>query len=210
MSERTRKKWRRVKQRLHFAAPHLDGFKSWLRDIGYAASTIDEVVRLLADWTDWMHAAGFTFDTILAGYDASAAIFRGNKTAKARFGAAALFIRYLRAEGVLCQPIRPLSPAETWPILGTFRAWMRHHRGLSEMTLDTYQRVIVDLLEALGDNPAAFAAAAVRAFVLERAKPHGRARAKSIAVATRSFLRFLVATGKCPAGREYAVPGFAN
>jgi hypothetical protein len=169
MSERTRKKWRRVKGRLHFAAPHIDGFKSWLRDIGYAASTIGEVVRLLADWTDWMHAAGFTFDAILAGYDASAAIFRGNKTTKAPFGAAALFIRYLRAERVLCQPIRPPSPAETWPIFGAFRAWMRRHRGLSEMTLDTYQRVIVDLLEALGDNPAAFTAEAVRAFVLQRA-----------------------------------------
>jgi integrase/recombinase XerD len=175
MSERTRKKWRRVKQRLHFAAAHLDGFKSWLRDIGYAASTIDEVVRLLADWTDWMHAAGFTFDTILAGYDASAAIFRGNKTAKAPFGAAALFIRYLRAEGVLCQPIRPASPAETWPILGAFGAWMRHHGGLSETTLDTYQRVIIDLLEVLGDDPAAFTAYAIRAFVLERAKPHSSA-----------------------------------
>src|SRR5258708_9768312 len=157
-----------------------------------------------------MHAAGFTFDAILAGYDASAAIFRGNKTTKAPFGAAALFIRYLRAERVVCQPIRPPSPAETWPIFGAFRAWMRRHRGLSEMTLDTYQRVIVDLLEALGDNPAAFTAEAVRAFVLQRAKPHGRARATSIAVATRSFLRFLVATAQCPAGRGYALPSFAN
>jgi site-specific recombinase XerD len=87
---------------------------------------------------------------------------------------------------------------------------MRSHRGVADSTLDTYQSALVDLLEALGDDPKAFTAAAVRAFVLERAKPHGRARAKSIAVATRSFLRFLVATGQCPAGREYAVPGFAN
>jgi Phage integrase family len=35
-------------------------------------------------------------------------------------------------------------------------------------------------------------------------------RAKSIAVAPGAFLRFLVATGRCPAGREYAVPGFAS
>jgi site-specific recombinase XerD len=210
MSERTRKKWRCVKQRLHLAAPHIDDFKSWLRDIGYAARTIGEVVRLLAGWTDWMHAAGFTFETILAGYDASAAIFKGNKTAKAPFGAAALFIRYLQAEGALCRPLRPPSSVETWPILGAFQTWMRSHRGVADSTLDTYQSALVDLLEALGDDPKAFTAAAVRAFVLERAKPHGRARAKSIAVATRSFLRFLVATGQCPAGREYAVPGFAN
>jgi integrase/recombinase XerD len=107
MSERTRKKWRRVQERLHFAAPHIDGFKGWLHDIGYAASTIEERVRLLADWTGWMHAAGFTFDTMLAGFGASAAIFKGNKAAKSTFGAAGLFIRYLRAKGELCQPTRP-------------------------------------------------------------------------------------------------------
>jgi hypothetical protein len=59
MSERTLKKWRRVKERLHFAAPHIDGFKSWLRDTGYTANTIDETVRLLAGWTDWIKALAF-------------------------------------------------------------------------------------------------------------------------------------------------------
>jgi site-specific recombinase XerD len=76
--------------------------------------------------------------------------------------------------------------------------------------LSDNQSILVDLLEALGDNPADFTAHAIRAFVLERAKPHSRGRAKSIAVATRAFLRFLVAAGQCPVGRDYAVPGFAN
>jgi integrase len=50
----------------------------------------------------------------------------------------------------------------------------------------------------------------VRAFVLKRAAPHGRERAQSIAVATRAFLRFLVATGQCRLGLDHAVLGFAN
>jgi integrase/recombinase XerD len=45
---------------------------------------------------------------------------------------------------------------------------------------------------------------------LERAKPHSRGRAKTIATSTRAFLRYLVATGQCPTGRDYAVPRFAN
>jgi integrase len=49
-----------------------------------------------------------------------------------------------------------------------------------------------------------------RSFVLERAKPHSRGRAKTIATSTRAFLRFLVATGQCPAGRDHAVPRFAS
>lgn len=87
---------------------------------------------------------------------------------------------------------------------------MRTQRGVAESTLDTYQTTLVDLLKTLGDDPNAFTAKAVRAFVLERAKPHGRGRAKKIATSTRAFLRFLVATGQCPAGRDHAVPRFAN
>ena len=41
-------------------------------------------------------------------------------------------------------------------------------------------------------------------------KPHGRGRAQGITVATRAYLKYLVATGQCPVGREQAVPGFAN
>ena len=87
---------------------------------------------------------------------------------------------------------------------------MREQRGVAESTLDTYQSTLVDLLTRLGDDPRNYGAAAVRAFVLDRAKPHGRGRAQGIAVATRAFLRYLVATGQCPPGRDYAVPGFAT
>lgn len=62
----------------------------------------------------------------------------------------------------------------------------------------------------LGDDPRAYTAAALRAFVLQRARPHGIWRAKSIAVAVRAFLRFLGATGQCPSGREHAIPSFAT
>src|SRR5262249_22168141 len=104
----------------------------------------------------------------------------------------------------------PPSPTERWPILAAFRTWMRSQRGVADSTLDTYQTTLVDLFRTLGDDPSAFTAYAVRAFVLERAKPHSRGRAKTIATSTRAFPRFLGATGQCPAGRDYAVPRFAN
>lgn len=85
---------------------------------------------------------------------------------------------------------------------------MRNQRGVADSTLDTYQTTLVDLMAALGDDPGRYSAHAVRGFVLERARPHGRARARSTAVATRAFLRFLVAIGQCPVGRDDAVPSF--
>lgn len=210
MSKRIRKKPQSVDDRLRFLAPHIDGFKTWLHNNGYRPATIVEVIRLVACWADWMHAAGFDLDDIAAGFDASASVFKGSKTARAPLGAGALFIRYLRERGILPEPTRPPSPTETWPLLDAFRRWMRGQRGVVDSTLDTYQSTLVDLLTILGDDPKAFTAHAVRAFVLERAKRHSRGRAQAVAVATRAFLRFLVATGQCPVGREHAVPGFAN
>jgi len=205
-----RKQGKSVEGRLRFLGAHVDGFRSWLRHNGYRPPTIVEVVRLLACWAEWVQAAGFTLENILAGFAASAAAFEGDKTTRAPRGAAALFIRYLREQGVLPSAPKPPSPTERWPVLAAFRTWIRSQRGVADSTLDTYQTTLVDLLKALGDDPKAFTAHAVRGFVLERAKPHSRGRAKTIATSTRAFLRFLVATGQCPAGRDYAVPRFAN
>ena len=149
-------------------------------------------------------------DTILAGFDASTVVFKGSRTGNAALNAGALFIRHLQDRALVPRPRASAPPAEVWPILGGFRAWMRSHRGIAESSLDTYQTILVDLLQALGDDAQAYTPQAIRAFVLERARPHGLARTKSVAVATRAFLQFLVATGRCSAGREYAVPGFAG
>jgi integrase len=167
-------------------------------------------VRLLGHWTDWVHAAGFTPDTIHAGYDASAKVFKGKLATEVWLRAGALFIHYLQERGVIAIRPRLASTTEVWPILGLFRDWMRSHRGVTESTLDVYQQTIVALLEKLGAHAQAYSAQAVRDFVLERARPHGHSHAKLVATATRAFLRYLAATGQCPAGREYAVPGFTG
>src|SRR6266404_6151731 len=210
MSKQKRRHWNSVESRLHFAKPYVDGFENWLQDHGYTPSTIEEQVRLLAGWADWMHAAGFALDNVLDGLIASSAVFKRKKSTRAYAGAGRLFIRYLQDRETLLRSAPPPSPTEIWPLLAAFRRWMRDQRGVANSTLDTYQSTLVDLLKVLGDNPTAFTAHAIRAFVLERARLHSRGRAKAVAVATRAFLRFLVATGQCPVGRDYAVPGFAN
>jgi hypothetical protein len=77
---------------------------------------------------------------------------------------------------------------------------MSEHRGLTDASLDVYQGILGDLLVALGDDPCAYTATRLRAFVLARAQPYGISRAKSIVVAVRAFLRFLGATGRCAPG----------
>lgn len=209
MPKQKRKHWRSVEGRLRIAAPHIPPFKAWLRGKGYSPATIEELVRLLACWCDWAAAAGFALDTMAAGFDASTSVFKGGRTQRAQRSAAALFLSYLREEGVLAPA--PALPAQSdrWPLLAAFRSFMRDQRGLLESTLDRYEPTLVRFLNALGADPAAYTAQAVRRFVLERARLVGRARAQGIAVETRAFLRFLAATGRCSGGLVHAVPGFA-
>jgi len=210
MAKYKRKKQQSVADRLRWLAPHVEGFRAWLGQSGYSVATITELTRLLACWAEWVRNAGFDIDSIDPGFVASAQIFRGGRMVRAPQGAAKLFVTYLREEGIHLPAPRAPRPEETWPVLAGYRRWMREQRGVAESTLDMRERILADLLRALGDNPKAYTAAAVRGFVLERARPHGRGRAQCIAGATRSFLRYLIATGQCPAGRDHAVPGFAN
>jgi len=209
VTKRKRRHRRSVDVRINWLQPHVHGFKDWLTQRNYSPATITELVRLLALWGDWARTSGFEIETLASGLKASALVFRGSKTARAPQGAAALFLSYLQETSVL-PPERYPSLEETWPALGAFRCWMQEQRGIKDSTLDTYQAILVDLLASLGTDPTAYTAAAVRDFVLDRAKPHGRGRAQGITVATRAYLKYLVATGQCPVGRERAIPSFAN
>jgi integrase/recombinase XerD len=199
------------------AAAHIDAFADWLHLDGYKPISITLLLRSLAGWTDWMLAAGFTAQTLVPGFEACRMAMQREQRVRYRRGptrhsltAATAFIRFLQHQGELPLPVAPPSATDRWPMLGEFRSWMRKHRGLTESTLDVYQGILVGLLDALGEDARAYSAEALRAFVLDRARPHGAYRAKSIVVAVRSFLRFLGATGRCLPDMEYAIPGFAS
>ena len=199
------------------AAQHLDAFAGWLHRQGYRPVTIDTTLRALAGWTDWMRTAGLSMQDVLAGFDACAAELAMQPRARYCRGpnrnsltSAALFIRFLREHNLLPKlPPKP-SPIDLWPLLGEFHSWMRRHRGLTVASLKVYEGILVELRDSLGDDPHTYTAELLRGFVLDRARRHRIARAKSIVVAVRAFLRFLGATGRCPPGMEHAIPGFAS
>jgi integrase len=72
-----------------------------------------------------------------------------------------------------------------------------------------YQRMLRDLLADLGDDPARYTAARLRAFVLARGSDARRAWTRLLVTATRTLLRYLGSVGRCPAGLEAAVPSVA-
>jgi site-specific recombinase XerD len=208
-----------TQQRLRagLAADHIDGFADWLHDQGYKPISITTILRSFAAWSDWATQAGAAISEAIDALDSCKAfVTRADRPRYSRgpnnhsLSAAALFIRFLQERGVLACPDPVPSPTEVWPVLSDFRAWMQQQGGLRESSLDTYQFVIVEMLEFLGDAVHTYTAAQVRDFVEQCAKPHGLWRAKSITTATRAFLRFLSATGYCTAGLEHAIPSYAS
>jgi len=211
------KSLRRIRERLQFAGPYLDGFTGWLGVQRYADRSIRNLTYTLARWVEWAASRGFNIKTIGKALTASDVFFKAKIGGRRKrnpneelISVSRLFVRHLRESGVVSQPLESLSPMDRWPRLAQFRRWMRQHRGVMESSLDLWQRHIVKLLETLGSDGSLYTAEAVRGFVLERAKSGGRARARCIACAVRAYLRFLAANGHCPPSLQYAVPRIAH
>jgi site-specific recombinase XerC len=81
-----------------------------------------------------------------------------------------------------------------------FCDWMRQHRGVKEITLSAYRRVLRQLLEVLGSEPQDYSAAQLRAFVLAQSRGYSHSKAETVISAVRMFVRFLIATGRCGEG----------
>lgn len=204
-----------VKDRLRagLAADHVDDFTAWLRQRRYTDKTIVERIRLLACWTHWAREKGYAFDTVRGAHAASFALidegyrprFRGDLN-KDAVETSKLFIAHLEDRGVL--PPMPVIPRP--PIVDEFMAWARGQQGLAETTLGTYTCTIIPFVAALGEDPTAYDAAAIRDFMLARAGAVSVGRLKGIGVAIRAFVRFLIATGRCPPGRDRAMPSAAG
>lgn len=204
-----------VKDRLRvgLAADHVDEFTAWLRQRRYTDKTIVERIRLLACWTHWARGKGYAFDTVRDAHAASFALihagyrprFRGDVNNDA-VETGKLFIAYLEDRGAL--PPMPALPRP--PIIDEYMAWAREQQGLAETTLGTYATAISPFVTALGEDPATYDAAAIRGYVLSRAGAVSVGRLKGVGGAIRAFLRFLIATGRCPQGLDHAMPSAAG
>ena len=123
-------------------------------------------------------------------------------------GAQAL-VHQLRGCGVILSPPPLHREADPPALVAGFCDWMRSQRGTKEKTLRWYSVVIKHVLEDLGTNPLVYRAESIRAFILGRTQGGSRSKAKEITSVTRTFLRYLIAIGKCRAGLDDAVPTLA-
>ena len=199
------------------ARTYIDEFADWLRERGYPASSRSLMLRSLAAWTDWLTEKGFTDGDFVVGYEACRTELSEHGRGRYQRGpnrnsmaAAAALIRFLRERGVLAAARQPLPLSERWPLLTEFRKWMLQHQGVTDGTIERYERYVADFIVASGVDPSSYSAASVRSFMVTRSERHKVATAQMVATAMRAFLRFLGATGQCSEGLIHAVPRFAS
>jgi site-specific recombinase XerD len=99
------------------------------------------------------------------------------------------------------------APSELWD---SFCRWMREQRGTAERTLCDYRQYLQPLLAEIGTEPNRLNPTRLRRFILELGRNGGNARAKAATSALRTFIRFQVAQGQCPASLVDAIPSVAH
>jgi integrase/recombinase XerD len=198
------------------AGPYLDDFTHWLEQQGYRHDTIRRRLRGAAQFVAWAHAAGWhVYDlnsTLLAEFHRHLArcgqrIYPSGHPTVRSLGAQH-FLTFVQAEGLAAAPaITSMSALP--PLLVDCQHWMHIHRGVTAQTLRNYTPIILDLLTALGGQLEPLDVKGIRAFSLDRARRHGKGAAKNVVTATRMFVRFLIALGRCTPGLDDAIPTIA-
>jgi integrase/recombinase XerD len=204
--------------RCGIAGPYLDEFSRWLEQRGYQRCCIRRRLRGAHRLSLWAEKTGVPLSELneqaLEAFQAHLYAHDGLPSPGAYAiqlsrGARDL-LAFLGATGHI-PPAAPLEPTSADPeLLVKFHGWMRTHRGTTETTLRNYRLTLLELLQALGEQPKRFTPQALRTFLLDRARRHSIAQAKSDVTAVRMFVRYLIAVGRCAPDLDQAIPTIAR
>jgi integrase/recombinase XerD len=115
------------------------------------------------------------------------------------------FIAFLAEREVIDIAVVPVCK-DIDPHIAAYQHWLRHHRGISDRTIDRHGRMITRLLPRLGNVPEHYNASVVLQTILDEARVCSPAQVKTIATALRGYLQFLTANGLCRPNLDDAVP----
>ena len=196
-------------------AQHLNGFATELAELGYTSLTINDFLISAIHFGSWLAISGRSLDDVgeltvftFGAHRCKCPGGRSPQRVSRRFTARVQrFVDYLQQQGA----IRPFTNStETAGPLSTFRNWLLSHRGLAIRTVNRHERLIMQMLPALGADAANYNAACVRKVILDRVRGCRPGHAKTMVVSLRVYLRFLATSGACQAGLDHALPSVAE
>lgn len=198
-------------------APHVASFAGFVREKGYAVSSIRRQVVLAAAFSRWLAQQKVDLRNITSDHADSYLQYRVQHLRPCCGDAAALkhLIDFLRREGVVPaeeMPVRRLTPADQ--CAQDYERYLREARALAETTINAYVPFIRDFLKGrFGDNSLTLTrleASDVVAFVQRKAACLQLRRAKLMTTALRSFLQYTRFCGDVTLDLAAAVPVVAN
>lgn len=196
---------------------YIDGFVTALTAQGYSRRVVIEYLRAAAHLSAWMEKYGIPVSTLDESvlidfkdhFPACSCAFQKTRVCSNAKWATPLYLRYLRAQGVAPTPA-PSGLAPTCSLLDDCYEWMRIHRGLRTSSLETYDGILREFVQTLGDDPAQYDATSLRRFVADRSARNGIATAKTTVTSVRMLLRFAAIHGLCDVRLVDAVQGVAS
>jgi integrase/recombinase XerD len=198
-------------------AAYATGFRRELAGRGYSRSRTTGLLLLTARLSRWLAerglAAGELSDVDLERFVSHRRVVsRDDRRLTAR--AIAPLLEYLRALGVVSQPVpvAALTPREQ--LLDAFVGYLVAERGLAASTIGNYRGVAARYLTAIGwsDGTGLFAEQ-VSAFVLAEAARCSAGSLNNVTTGLRALLRWLYVEGHTPtslAGVVPAAPGWRD
>lgn len=196
--------------------PFLEGFASELASVGHSSLTINGYLGPAIHFAMWLKSRGLDFAAVSEETIKAFAAHRcqcpgtrkPQRVSRVYTACVQRFVRYLRQQGVIRATANTKIQASS--PLSEFRDWLLRHRGLALITVERHERLMMQMLPALGSNTAQYSAASVRSVILDQIRGRRPADAKTFVGALRIYLRFLAANGACQPGLDHMLPTVAE
>lgn len=196
-------------------AAYADGFWGYLAGQGYAPSSAQDQLRLMAHVSRWLDgqgadASGLTTERIAAFLSAR----RGGHVRLVSERAVAPMLGFLRGVGVTPPQPAPVPCTRVDQLVEAYRRYLADERGLVAGTVRLRERLarlfLAGLDEPVEEQLSRLDGAQVAAFVLRECPGRSVSAARTVVSGTRSLLRFLYLEGHLPRRLDTGVAGVAG
>lgn len=196
--------------------PYLSSFIHVLSSRGYSALTIQGYIDSISHFGTWLHSSDLALKEINRDVLSRFAQHNCNcpggrelsRLSRKYVNRVNRFISYLDSEKVILLEFES-TDNDTPTLLLQFREHLKL-RGLSPITITQYEHDVSTLIPVLGDNPSQYNANIIRQAIGAFAEQHSIAKTKSLTVALRAYLRFLIIENLCLSHLDSSVPTVAQ
>lgn len=207
-----------TRHRLHEGplGAHIDAFATRLQEQGFSPERARDKIRLIADFSGWLHRHRLGADEIDAHGLHRYRKDRRDYLHPGRGVTSTLQTLFwvLRERGIGSKEPSPEAADPCKRVEQDFERYLSHERGLSPATLANYLPFVHQLLlERFSNGPLQFAklsATDITGFVRRHAHDHSPGRCGAMVAALRAFLRHLQHRGEITADLAGCVPKVAN